>query len=331
MSSERLTRARPRLTAFRAMIDAGEGLLHDPPMQTRFTLRQLEYFVCAAEVGSIAAASRILNISSPSISTALSQLEEELGVALFLRQRSQGLSLTEAGRTLAAQARVVLSEAKELTRLAGSVSEGVQGPLRLGCLVTFAQIVVPALRRSFTAEHPAVTLSQAELTQTEMFAALRRADIDLGLSYQIDLPDDLEFHPIKTLPPYVMLAPDHPLAGQQEVAIRDLASHPMVLLDLPLSADYFLSFFKSDNLHPVIAERTRDMAVARSLVANGFGYSIVNFRPVGTLAPDGKPLVFLPLQTDLPPISVGVLAAKGTMKRRACAMFLRHCIQEITP
>lgn len=312
------------------MIDDDQRLRHHHPMQTRFTLRQLEYFTCAAEAGSIAAASRVLNVSSPSISTALTQLEEELGTALFVRQRAQGLSLTEAGRSLAAQASKILSEATELTRIAGNVSQAVQGPLRLGCLVTFAQIVVPDLRRSFEAQHAAVTLSQSELTQPEIFAALRRADIDLSLSYAIDVPEDLEFHQIKTLPPFVMLAPDHPLSDRDSLTVEDLAAHAMVLLDLPLSSDYFLSFFHAANVKPLVAERTKDMAVARSLVANGFGYSIVNFRPVGTLAPDGKPLVFVPLNSIVPPIPVGVLCAKGAMKRRACATFLQHCIAQMT-
>ena len=298
-------------------------------MQTRFTLRQLEYFTCAAETGSIAAASRVLNVSSPAISTALTQLEEELGTSLFVRQRAQGLSLTEAGRTLAAQAAKILFEASELTRLAGNTSSAVQGHLRLGCLVTFAQIVVPKLRRSFEAQHPAVSLSQFELTQPEIFAALRRAEIDLSLSYAIDVPEDLEFHPIKTLPPFVMLAANHPLSDRTSLTVENLAEHAMVLLDLPLSSDYFLSFFNATDAQPLISERTKDMAVARSLVANGFGYSIVNFRPVGTLAPDGNPLVFIPLTSDVPPIAVGVLSARGAMKRRACSSFLQHCIAEM--
>ena len=298
-------------------------------MQTRFTLRQLEYFTCTAETGSIAAASRTLNVSSPSISTALTQLEDELGTSLFVRQRAQGLSLTEAGRTLAAQATKILFEASELMRLAGNTSSAVQGQLRLGCLVTFAQIVVPKLRRSFEAQHPAASLSQFELTQPEIFAALRRAEIDLSLSYAIDVPEDLEFHPIKTLPPYVMLAANHPLSDRTNLTAENLAEHAMVLLDLPLSSNYFLSFFNATDVKPLISERTKDMAVARSLVANGFGYSIVNFRPVGTLAPDGNPLVFIPLTSDVPPIAVGVLSAKGAMKRRTCSSFLQHCIAEM--
>ncbi|MCY4180921.1 MAG: LysR substrate-binding domain-containing protein, partial [Litoreibacter sp.] len=219
----------------------------------------------------------------------------------------------------------------ELTRLAGTVSDAVQGPLRLGCLVTFAQIVVPDLRRIFEGAHPGVSISQTELTQPDIFAAIRRAEIDLGLSYAIDIPDDLEFHPIKTLPPFVMLAPDHPLAGAESLTVAELAPFEMVLLDLPLSSDYFRSFFDAVSASPRVAERTKDMAVARSLVANGFGYSIANYRPIGTHAPDGKPLTFVPLISDVPPIPVGVLCAKGSLRRRVCKAFLEHCITEMNP
>lgn len=113
------------------------------------------------------------------------------------------------------------------------------------------------------------------------------------------LPTDMEFHPICELAPFVLLSPDHPLALRDSLTVRDLAPHPMVLLDLPMSADYFLSFFTRADLRPMISERTRDMAVMRSLVANGFGYSIANFRPRSTSAPDGKPLSFVPLVGDV--------------------------------
>ena len=63
----------------------------------RFTLRQLEYFVAVGECGSIALASEKVNVSSPSISAAINQLEKEFGLPLFVRQHAQGLSLTLAG------------------------------------------------------------------------------------------------------------------------------------------------------------------------------------------------------------------------------------------
>jgi DNA-binding transcriptional LysR family regulator len=268
-------------------------------------------------------------VSSPSISTALSQLEKDLGAALFVRRRPQGLSLTEAGRTLSTQAEIVLNDASELTRMAGMVSHSIQGHLQLGCLVSFAQIVVPKLRRSFEAAHPAVKLSQSELTQSEIFTALRQGDIDLAISYAIDLPKDLEFQAIKSLPPFVMLAPDHPLANNKILTVEQLTGHAMVLLDLPLSSDYFLSFFSRTGPRPIIAERTKDLAVARSLVANGFGYSVINYRPIGTHAPDGKPLIFVPLESEVPPLPVGLLSLKGLTTRRIYSAFLDLCREEM--
>ncbi len=315
---------RPDWTAQSTCATMGEPL-ESLYMPVRFTLRQLEYFVAAGECGSIAAASQKLNVSSPSISTAISQLETELGLPLFVRHRAQGLKITEAGRTLTVQAQRILSEATEMKRLAGAVSSTVQGPLRLGCLVSFAQIVVSGLRRSFEDQFPAVRTSQVEMTQAEIFTALRRAEIDMALTYAMNLPSDLEFHAIKELPPYVFLAPEHPLAEHDSLTVHDLAAFPMVLLDLPISSDYFQSFFTREGLHPVISERTRDMAVMRSLVANGYGYSIANFRPLNNVSPDGKPLKFVPLVGDLQHIVMGVLAVPGSTSSSTNAAFVDHC------
>ena len=265
----------------------------------RFTFRQLEYFVAVGETGSIARASERLNVSSPSISTAIGQLEQEFGLPLFVRHHAQGLSLTQTGQQMLAQAKTVLQGASGLVDLAADIAGRVHGPLSIGCLVTFAQVVLPALRRSFQAEHPTVNVRQAELNQMEIFSALRRAEIDVALTYDLDLPADLQFEGLVELPPFVMVGEDHPLRNRRSVAVTDLADRPMVLLDLPHSADYFLSFFRSVGFTPEIAERTQDIAVMRSLVGNGFGYAIANLRPLNDLSPDGKRLTFIPLEGDL--------------------------------
>ena len=88
-------------------------------MAMRFTLRQIEYFVAVGELGSIALASERLHISSPSISTAISQLETTLGLQLFIRQHAQGLALTPAGRRVLAEAKTLLAQAQALHGVAG--------------------------------------------------------------------------------------------------------------------------------------------------------------------------------------------------------------------
>ena len=291
----------------------------------RYTLRQLEYFVAVGEAGSIALASEKVNVSSPSISAAINQLEKELGLSLFVRQHAQGLSLTLAGRRMLDQAKLVLSEAEYIVDLAGDISGTVRGPLSVGCLVTFAQVILPSLRRSFESEFSDVRVQQFELNQAEIFSALRRAEIDVALTYNLDLPADLVFESLLELPPFVIVGESHPLADRDEVDVEDLSNLPMVLLDLPFSSEYFLSFFAESEIKPIIAERTKDMAVMRSLVANGFGYSIANIRPLNDMSPDGKPLKFLTLRGDVRPMRMGLLTATDADSANVVRAFVSHC------
>ncbi|XDA97275.1 LysR substrate-binding domain-containing protein [Sulfitobacter sp. LCG007] len=294
-------------------------------MATRFTLRQLEYLVAVGEAGSIALAAEKVHVSSPSISTAISQLEAEFGLQLFLRRHAQGLALTQAGRQFMEQARNVLREAAALGSLAGEISGNVQGPMAVGCLSTFAELILPGLRREFENRYPDVVLRQSELHQQDLIEGLRGGNLDIALTYDLDVPDDLRFVPLASLPPYVLLPANHPLAGCDALCVSDLAELPMVLLDLPLSRDYFLSVFREAGVVPRIAERTRDMAVMRSLVGNGFGYSIANMRPLGDLSPDGRPLRCIPLSGEVRPMRMGLLMAAGSDTVLTVTAFIEHC------
>ncbi|MFN3954584.1 MAG: LysR family transcriptional regulator [Pararhodobacter sp.] len=294
-------------------------------MPLRFTLRQLEYFVAVAEAGSITLASARVNVSSPSISAAIAQLEEEFGLQLFVRKHAHGLSLTQAGRRMVEQARAVLHAADAMNSAAGDITGKVRGPLAVGCLLTFAQLIVPRLRREFENSYPEARVSQFELDQMEIFNLLRRAEIDVALTYDLDIPSDLRFQPLAELPPYALVAETHPLAHLPAVSVEELRPYPMVLLDLPFSSDYFLSFFGQIGVRPNIVERTKDMAVMRSLVANGYGYSIANVRPLSDQSPDGRPLRFLPLTGKVRPMKLGLLMSRGAQGTLIVQAFAEHC------
>ncbi len=293
-------------------------------MALRFTLRQLEYLVAVGETGSIAAAADRVNVSSPSISTAIAQLEQEFGLPLFVRRHAQGLSLTQGGRQFVDEARAVLAAAGRLNDLANAITGQVRGPLSVGCLVTFAQVLLPGLRRSFTARFPEVDFRQSEHHQAEIFEGLRQARLDVALTYDLDIPPDLTFVPLISLPPYALLPVGHPLAARASVTPADLAPLPMVLLDLPFSTDYFLETFRPLGRKPQIVERTRDIGVMRAMVANGFGYSIANIRPAPETAPDGQPLVTVPLQGP-PPLDLGLVLTEGAKGALTIRAFIDHC------
>lgn len=300
-------------------------------MPLRFTLRQLEYLVAVGECGSIAVAAERVNVSSPSISSAIAHLEQEFGLQLFVRRHAQGLSLTSPGKQVFQSAKSVLAQAGQLNDLAASITQTIRGPLNVGCLITFAQIILPQLRRSFVDQNPQVDFHQFDRNQSELFEGLRNATLDAALGYDLDIPNDLTFTPLASLPPYAVLAADHPLARQPMVTPQELVDHPMVLLDLPLSADYFLSCFSSLGLKPRIVERTRDMGVMQSLVGQGFGYSIANIRPWSDRAPDGRPLRFVPISGVVRPMQLGLILAGGAQSSLTVRAFVAHCLDQLTP
>ncbi|MDH3661350.1 MAG: LysR family transcriptional regulator [Alphaproteobacteria bacterium] len=299
-------------------------------MPLRFSLRQLEYFVAVGEAGSVALASERINVSSPSISAAIAQLEQEFGIQLFIRRHAQGLSLTPGGRRFFQEARMVLDQAEALHDLASDIADHVHGPINIGCLVTVAPLVVASLRRSFEQEHPNARVSQCAAHQARLLEMLQLAEIDVALTYDLDIPQDIDFEPLAELPPYVMVAAGHPLAARSKVTLEDLQDEPMILLDLPRSREYFLSMFQSRGLKPKIAERTSDLPVLRSLVANGYGYALANIRPSITVAPDGGALEMVALDGDFRPMTLGIAMVRSERRTRLVAAFQEHCRSQIT-
>ncbi len=293
-------------------------------MALRFTFRQLEYLVAVGDAGSIATAAGRINVSSPSISAAISQLEQELGVQIFARQHAQGLSLTPGGRRIYNEARQILFRAGALNDLAGDIKDKAGGPISVGCLITLAPLLSATIRRSFDTEYPDAQVSLHEAHQAQLLQMLGRAEIDVAITYDLDIPRDIAFVGLRELPPYVMLPADHPKAGLDQIALADIAAEPIVLLDLPLSRDYFLSAFAHQNIRPNIGERSTELAVVRSLVANGFGYGLVNTGLRMTSAPNGAPLVYLPLTGGHRPMVLGLATKQSAHVPRIIAAFQDH-------
>ncbi|NPD16733.1 LysR family transcriptional regulator [Xinfangfangia sp. D13-10-4-6] len=298
-------------------------------MALRFTLRQLEYLVAVGDYGSVTEAAERVNVSAPSVSAAISQLEREFRITLFIRRHAHGLSLTEAGRSFVEHARRILVEASRLNTLSNEVTGQVRGPLNVACLMTCAQVVIPSLRRTFCNAYPEVDFVQYELDHAAIIEGLRLARFDLALTYDLDVPPDMEFHELGALPPHAVLHEGHPLAGRDSVSIEELAEFPMILLDLPYSAAYFLSLFQAAGCSPKIAERTRDIWVMRALVANRFGYSIANIRPAIDLALDGGRLIDIPLRGDLRPMRLGIVTMRGTAQSLSVRRFIEFCSEKL--
>jgi DNA-binding transcriptional LysR family regulator len=141
----------------------------------------------------------------------------------------------------------------------------------------------------------------------------------------LNLGHDFGFDAVASFPPYAILAPDHRLAKRGKLSIAELIEEPMILLDLPHSREYFRSIFLTLGLEPRIEHRTASPHMVRGLVANGFGYSLLNARLEHDRALDGKPFCAVPLSDKVQPLKVGIVTPANGTPTRAAAAFAEHC------
>ena len=291
----------------------------------RFTIKQLEYFVAAGEAGSIKLAAEKIAISQPSISSAISHLESELQLQLFVRHHAQGLSLTSSGRRILNEAKLFLKQGEGLYVVASELNNEIRGQLSLGCMVTLAPMLVPQLAHAFTSENPGVTLQTSEGGHEDMLKMLRQVDIDVAVTYDLPAQDDMNFEALANLPPYVLVSSQHKLAKKRELNLKELAGEPMILLDLPFSTQYFNSLFESKNLTATVHARSGNQEVVRAMVANGYGYTIANVRPKSLTALDGRKLKAIKLNGKHKPMKIGIMTLKQVHKPLILEAFELHC------
>lgn len=293
----------------------------------RFTLRQLSYFVAVCETGSVTRAAEEVNISPPSISAAISHLEAEFGVQLFLRQHARGLSLTPAGKRLMRASKEALASARELYDIASLDRVAASGPINVGIFTTLAPVLIPCLWQSFRTKFPDVSMNVTEGSEEELLDGLRNGRIDIALTYAVHLSDDIAFTPLAQLPTYALVAATHPIARRRSVRLRDLAGEPFVLLDLPLSREYFLGLFDKAGLAPRIVAQTAYPETLRAFVVSGIGFSLMTSRPMNKAALNGQPLEYLMLDDNFPPMILGAATLRNLRKPRAVEEFERHCLE----
>jgi DNA-binding transcriptional LysR family regulator len=123
---------------------------------------------------------------------------------------------------------------------------------------------------------------------------------------------------------HALVGETHALAGRSTVTLQELAQQPMILLDLPLSSEYFLSLFMKDDLKPTIAYRMMQPDMIRTMVANGFGYTLANVTPRSDTALDGRRVVRLRLSGDHRPMTMGLTTLRSLRKSRLFEAFAAH-------
>ena len=264
------------------------------------TLTQLRYFSEAAARLSMTAAAERLNVAQSAVSSAVAQLEKQVGSQLFIRQRSKGLMLTQSGELFLKDANAVLAHLEEIVENVRGDQARVSGRVRLACFTTLAPFHVPDLVNRLKVEHPDLQLEVIEADAQGCTQALVEGRVDLALCYDLGLTDSIATSTVRSSRPYLALPRGHKYAGEQSVRLGQMAEEPFILLDMPHSRELMLSILASAGIEPEIRFQSASYETVRTFVAHDLGYSILHQRPAHDFTYDGNAMVTVEIADKVP-------------------------------
>jgi DNA-binding transcriptional LysR family regulator len=221
-------------------------------------LRQLRYFVAVAEEGQLTRAANRLHIAQPALSQAIAQLEDSLGVVLFVRH-ARGMSLTPAGETYLDAALRALAAIADAERAAQSGSRAAAERLSWGFIGVPPIVQAPELFSAFVLAHPRAQMSFRELPFPRETTATWLRDVDVALCFTPTPHPDVQLHPLRTEPRAVVAAQSHPLAGHSELGVEDVLDETFCGDD-PSSEPVRAGFWRLEDHRGSPAKTTTDQA-----------------------------------------------------------------------
>lgn len=239
---------------------------------------RLRYFFVLADEGHVGRAAARLGIAQPSLSQQIRRLEDELGVALFVRH-PKGVALTEAGIRLDRTARpayVALADALSEVRAPSPVA-----PARIGIMhQTFSGH--PAVAAAARAARAGAGVSGVEYVcalNAEAIAQVRSGALDVAFIYDPLEDTEVDGVPVFTDAPAVVLPVDHVLAEQEALAIDELAPYPILWWEreaIPGTHDALVSACRRAGFEPQLIDIPDIPGVLGTMVAEGVGVSVIS-------------------------------------------------------
>jgi DNA-binding transcriptional LysR family regulator len=206
----------------------------------RFDLPDLSLFRHVVEAGSITAGAERAHLALAAASTRIRNMEEALGAALLVRGR-QGVTPTQAGRTLLQHARAILRQAERLREDLGAYAGGLAGQIRVLSNTNALTEFLPEALSSFLTTHPHVSVDLEERLSDEIVGMIGEGVADLGIVAATVDASALETFPYRKDRFELVVAREHPLAKRSKIAFADVLDYDFVGLDRASALQRFLA------------------------------------------------------------------------------------------
>jgi len=278
-----------------------------------FTIRQLQFFVAVAEQGTVSGAAQALSISQSSVTEAIKELEADLGVTLFDRH-PRGLNITHKGHQFLRHATKILAGVSDARRTFAGEDSGRGGSLHLGVTSLVAGYVLSDLLARYRRAFPGVEVSAIEDNGDYLEHLLVGGELDVAVMVISNLRDRMALQAeIIEVSPYRLWLPiGHRLAGEDIIALQDLALEPLIMLTIDEIEENTGKLLTALGTRPHVAFRTRSVEAVRSLVATGAGIALLPDLVYRPWSLEGDRIESRDISGSLPVVQVGMVWRRGS-------------------
>ena len=291
------------------------------------TLTELRYVVAVADERHFGRAAERCYVSQPSLSAAIKNLEDELGVLVFERGKGEVL-VTPIGAEVVAQARRALAEAARVKVVAAQGRNPLEGPLRLGVIHTVAPYLLPELVTALAKSAPRMPLDIEENLTANLDGMLKSGSIDAAI---VALPygePGITVRPLYGEAFRVIVPAKHRWARRHAIRAEELAAENLLLLNVGhCFRDQVLDACREFSRAPNQGKQGNSLETIRNMVTSGMGISVL---PATALTPKyATPLVKAIDFAPPAPSRRIVLASREGFPRRAALAAIAEAIPKL--
>ncbi|ARN20316.1 CysB family HTH-type transcriptional regulator [Piscinibacter gummiphilus] len=220
---------------------------------------------------------KVLHTSQPGVSRQIRELEEELGVDLFVRAGKRLTSLTEVGTLIVPIVENMLNDADNLRRAGEEFTKQANGRLSIAATHSQARYALPGAVRDFRQRYPNVTLNLHQGSPEQVAEMLISGEADIGIATEaLNKFDNLVALPCYRWTHSVIVPPDHPLLDGQPLTLERLASFPIITYNAGYTGRMHIDeAFEAAGLSLDLVLTAMDADVIKTYVELGLGVGIV--------------------------------------------------------
>ncbi|GAB7535175.1 LysR family transcriptional regulator [Burkholderia sp. 22PA0099] len=292
-------------------------------MPRQITLRQIDYFVSVADTGQISQSSNLCNVSQSSMTIALQNLEDAVGVPLLSRH-AKGVRLTDAGMRFLRHVQQARQSVDEAVVAAQEEPGQIAGLARIGMTETISAYLLPAIMSVVTRRFRNLQVEVVERDRETIEQQLIEGELDAALLLVSNtaLHDDLKGETMIRSPRRLWTPPDHPLLEAQRVTLEDVAQENFLLLDMDEHVQTVARYWGKFGVAPRVRMQSKSIEAVRSLVALGEGVTILSDLVYRPWSLEGSRISRRDLSVEVPTMDVGAVWRRDAVPSRQVRVLL---------